>query len=394
MKIKKYLAKSVDEALSLIKRDLGPDAYILAQNKVTKKGNLNLSRAELFEVTAAVDRPVDLGESITSTMLAKKYSAAEEENQAEKREDHFLGLTAIKEEIQPLRQEVEQIRRLLLRSDSAGGGLEFRGLFLELYLNLVGNGVEADLSRRLIQSLQCQVSEAEVGEATILKRKLFQFLVASLTPPAPLKLEKGERKIVVLVGPTGVGKTTTMAKMASYYRLLEGKRVGMLTVDTYRIGAERHAQTYAEILELPFYPVYNAHDLEYRLSRLNDYELVFVDTTGRGTFDRAGIAALNDLLSVIPRGERVMFLLISATTKWADIRQIYDNFSVLQPDKLIFSKIDETCSLGNLFNLRMRSDMPVAYFTTGQRVPEDIEIASTKKFVRLVLHGRGQGVVA
>jgi flagellar biosynthesis protein FlhF len=396
MKIKKYLVKSVDEALSQIKRDLGEDAYILSSRRVVRRGNLNLSQVELIEVTAAVERS-DLsagseaqdsaGDGISASLRAKAQ-ADREKADGSATAAFPNALSGLREELLPLKQEVEEIRSLLRRAGAgmAATGMELGGIYLELYLNLIEGGVEKEFARRLIYALHDQVGAGDDTDSNGLKRRLFNILVSSLAAPAPLRLTGG-RKVVVLVGPTGAGKTTTIAKLASYFKLIEGRKVALLTLDTYRIGAEAHLRTYAQILDVPFYSVYTAMDLRFRLQALADCDLVMVDTAGRGAYDREGIQELEGLLAEIPAAEREICLLVSATTKSEDAETVFRHFGRLHPNKFIFSKLDETASLGNLYNLKMRADIPAAYFTTGQRVPEDIEIAYPRKFARLVMQG-------
>lgn len=389
MKIKKYVVKSVDEALSQIKRDLGPEAYILSSRKVVRAGSLNLSQVELVEVTAAAEHPAAApAANVSGALLAKAYARREAAADAAPAvAPSSPALSSLHAELLPLRQEVEEIRTLLQRAGAgiAAGGMELGGLFLELYLNLIEAGVEKETARRLIYALHDQAGDG-AADRHALKRRLFRILVSSLAAPAPLRLSGG-RRVAVLVGPTGVGKTTTIAKLASYFKLIENRKVALMTLDTYRIGAEAHLRTYAQILDVPFYAVYTPQDLGFRLRALAAMDLVLVDTAGRGAYDRDGILALQGLLAQIPAAEREVHLLVAATTKSEDAATVVSQFSCLRPDKFIFSKIDETASLGNLYNLRMHADIPAAYFTTGQRVPEDIEIAYPRKFARLVMQG-------
>ncbi|MCP5053660.1 MAG: flagellar biosynthesis protein FlhF [bacterium] len=413
MKIKKYLVKNIEDAISQIKKDLGGDAYILSQKKVLKKGKLNLSNVEMIEVTAAVDNVKPDSEDISAALLSKKYSYAgpvEKKQEKEKifnkmrpepprpprtgstlstgsnRRDHAaMDRTDIQDELRPLTREMEEIKKLL-RATSSGfdGYTEFKGIFFDLYLDLVENGVEKKLAGKLINTLQYRIDSDNVIDNKLIRKQLFNLLTSSISLPEPLRLETGKRKVVVMMGPTGSGKTTTLAKLCSYFKLMESKKVALMTIDSYRIGAEAHLRTYAEILDTPFYSVYNERDLKFRLDRLTDFDIVFVDTTGRSPNDKKGLYIMEKHLSGIPREEREVYLVLSASTKSVDLYHTFEKYSLFNPDKLIFSKIDESLSLGNIFNLKMKTDIPAAYFTTGQRVPEDIEIAYPRKFARRV----------
>jgi flagellar biosynthesis protein FlhF len=406
MKIKKYLVKNIEDAISRIKKDLGQDAYILSQKKVVRKGKLNLSNVEMIEVTAAVDNVKPDKENISAALLSKKYNYASTQQVQQDKSKIFdkmrpdpsevpggngsgsrtvVDLSGIKNELLPLTQEVAEIKKLLRATNTGFDGFsEFTGIFFDLYLDLVENGVEKKLAGKLIHTLQYQTNAEKMGDGEFVRKQLFNLLTSSISLPAPLKLEKGKRKIVVMMGPTGSGKTTTIAKLGSYFKLMESKKVAFMTIDSYRIGAEAHLRTYADILDMPFYSVYNERDLRFRLNQLADYDVVFVDTTGRSPNDKKGLLIMEKHLSGIPGDEKEVYLILSASTKSSDLYHTYEKYSLFRPDKFIFSKIDESLSLGNIFNLKMKTDIPTAYFTTGQRVPEDIEIAYPRKFARRV----------
>lgn len=406
MKIKKYLVKNIEDAISRIKKDLGKDAYILSQKKVVKKGKLNLSSVEMIEVTAAVDNVKSDKDNISAALLSKKYSYAGPQQVQQDKEKIFekmqpttweipgkdssdtqsaIDLSGIKNELLPLTQEVAEIKKLLRATGSGFDGYsEFTGIYFDLYLDLVENGVEKKLAGKLIHTLQSQTNADKMGDSEFVRKQLFNLLTSSIALPAPLKLEKGKRKVVVMMGPTGSGKTTTIAKLGSYFKLMEAKKVAFMTIDSYRIGAEAHLRTYADILDMPFYSVYNERDLRFRLNQLADYDVVFVDTTGRSPNDKKGLLIMEKHLTGIPEDEKEVYLVLSASTKSSDLYHIYEKYSLFRPDKFIFSKIDESLSLGNIFNLKMKTEIPTAYFTTGQRVPEDIEIAYPRKFARRV----------
>ncbi|MCP4152379.1 MAG: flagellar biosynthesis protein FlhF [bacterium] len=405
MKIKKYLVKNIDEALRQIKKDLGKDAYILSQKKVLKKGNLNLSNVEMIEVTAAIEKSRPQNNDISSTLLNKKYNYVNPPKEDPPdlelrarmareavRKDSMVDIAGIKNELQPLTEEMAEIKKLLRKSTAELEGFsEFKGVFMDLFLDLVQNGVEKKLASRLINTLQYQTDADNITDGKQVKKHLFNLLTSSISLPSPLRLEKGKRKIVVMVGPTGSGKTTTIAKLSSYFKLMESRKIALLTIDSYRIGAEAHLRTYAEILDIPFYAIYNERDLKYRIDALKDFELIFIDTTGRSPNDKKGLLIMEKHLSGVPEEEKEVFLTLAAPTRSPDLFYMYEKYSIFKPDKFIFTKIDESMSLGNLFNLKMKTDIPTAYFTTGQRVPEDIEIAYPRKFARRVFLDYNKG---
>jgi flagellar biosynthesis protein FlhF len=411
MKIRKYLVRNIEDAASQIEKDLGKDAYILSRKKVVKGGEFNRAAVEMIEVTAAVDTARPDTENISPALLSKKHSYSGPEG-VEKEKVRVFGklrpgpsaasrstsstssspaaspLSVIDDEPPPLPHgaegEVDESEELLRAAARFDVFTDFEGIFLDLYLDMVEGGVERKIARHLIHTLQARTDAENIGDTRTIKEQLFSLLASYIAQPSPLRLKKGERRVVVLVGPTGSGKTTTIAKLSSYFKLMEAKKVGLVTIDSYRIGAEAHLRTYADILDVPFYAVYNERELLFRLEHLAGLDVVFIDTTGRSPTDKQGLLIMEKHLSTIPPGEKEVYLVLSASTKAADLYLIYEKYSVFKPDKFIFSKIDETRSLGNLFNLKVRADIPAAYFTTGQRVPEDIEIAYPLKFARRV----------
>ncbi len=403
MKLKKYLVNSVDEALFQIKRDLGEDAYILSTKKVMEKGSLNLSNRAMIEVTAATDDSGEARENISKNLLNKKYGVAKPEivdenliaptrkkdipriNPVEK-DQTLEKMSFMQNELLPLKQEIEEIRLLLRKTDSNmfSTNIDFKGIYLEIFLDLMEKGVEKKMAKKIVDTLVFQITGISHDNHEI-KKKVFGIITALIGNPSPIKLLKGQRKIIVLVGPTGVGKTTTIAKLASYYKLMESKRVALITNDNYRIGAEAHLSTYAKIINVPFFSVYDKKDIRFRLNELKGFDVVFIDTTGRSSTDTKGLEEIDKIVKEIPETEREIMLILSASTKTEDLKNIYKKYSIFNPEKFIFSKLDETLNLGNLFNLKMESDIPVAYFTTGQQVPEDIEIAYPRRFASKIL---------
>lgn len=402
----------MEDAISQIKRDLGKDAYILSRKKVVKRGKLKLFKVKMIEVTAAVDITKADPDDISSALVNKTYNHTNPQEEQQRKEDIFSkpgrqspspvssparepGITVNKEAVVdlsdnkneplPLTLDVAEIKKILRANTNGFESYKmFEGIFLELYLDLVESGVERKLTEKFIHTLQCQTDADHIIDTRLIKKRLFNLLTSSISFPSPLKPEEGKRKVVVIVGPTGSGKTTTIAKLCSYFKLMEDQKVALMTIDNYRIGAEAHLKTYANILDVPFYSIYNEREMRLGLDKLMDCELIFVDTTGRSPNDKKGLLIMEKHLSGIPAGEKEVYLILSAPTKTPDLYLAYEKFSIFEPGKFIFSKIDESLSLGNLFNLKMRTDIPTAYFTTGQRVPEDIEIAYPRKFARRV----------
>ena len=209
----------------------------------------------------------------------------------------------------------------------------------------------------------------------------------AVTPAAPPKKEPQEvliqtypirlttrPTVVALVGPTGVGKTTTIAKLAANFALFEGKSVGLITIDTYRIAAVEQLKTYSEIINLPIEVVYTAADFKRALQNLSNKQLILIDTAGRSQKNKQQIRELKHFFNGRPLNET--HLVLSANTKLEDLLETADSFKELNVNRLIFTKLDETNSLSNVVEVAERLQIPLSYVTTGQSVPEDIEVAT------------------
>lgn len=196
-------------------------------------------------------------------------------------------------------------------------------------------------------------------------------------------------KVLFFVGPTGVGKTTTIAKIASKFCVEEKKKIALLTADTYRIAATEQLRTYANILEVPFRVIYSVEEVDTALNDWKDCEYILVDTAGHSHHNEEQKNNMNDFIhSVDGKNEKEVFLVVSATTKYRDLKNIADVYSSMTEYKLIFTKLDETDTLGNILNIKLYTGASLSYVTCGQNVPDDIENFNPQKTVKLLLGGK------
>ena len=217
----------------------------------------------------------------------------------------------------------------------------------------------------------------------------YQKMILKFGKPSGITVAEKGPKIVFFIGPTGVGKTTTIAKIASKFSVEGGKRVALLTADTYRIAAAEQLRTYANILEVPFRVIYSVEEVGQALKDFKDYDFILVDTAGHSHQNEAQKEAMNGFVhSVDGMAEKEVFLVLSATTKYRDLLSIADTYSAITEYKLIFTKLDETTTLGNLLNLKLHTGAATSYVTCGQNVPDDIENFNPQKTVKQLLGGR------
>lgn len=352
MKIKKYCAENMQEGLQQIKKDLGPDAVIIQSRKVRQDGLRGLFLPAKVEITAAVDTP---------------HPPLTFAREPERLPEHRL-----EREIADLKQMVTQ-----LVSGQQKRSIEEKGPFHRWMQRLIDCDVEPALAQAILTEIHQDYAEenalSDEVVALILQKKVRERL---RTAPLP-----ENARILCFVGPTGVGKTTTLAKLAARFALYQHKRVGLVTIDTYRIGAVDQLRTYADITGLPIEVVMAQKDMPRALERLADREIILVDTAGRNAKNSLHVSELASFLAVLPDPET--FLVLSATTKTRDLKIIIDNFRRTNFKRLIFTKLDETDNYGALLNVSCYTNLPLTYVTTGQNVPDDLEPANAEKLAKL-----------
>ena len=283
------------------------------------------------------------------------------------------------EEIQELQNQLEEMKSLLLEmSSSKDGRNEVPTLRSALQQQEVGSHVIDDMIAKLNGSeiLAPQNSVKAV-------KALEKYVRKSVRIANGITLYSDKPKVVALIGPTGVGKTTTLAKIAAKFVLEQGARVALITADTYRISAVEQLKTYSDILGLPLEIVYNPEALKQAIAKHQDKQLILLDTAGRSQYNSYQMQELHELLQIDEDIET--HLVMSATTKTSDGIELMENFSLCSPDRVIFTKVDETSSHGIILNILHRRKAALSYLTNGQSVPDDIEPASVEKVAELLL---------
>jgi flagellar biosynthesis protein FlhF len=326
----------------MLRKELGPEAVILSSRSIRQRGLRGWFQPRQVEVTAACDRENPVAVAVSGTGGGEAAS---------------------------LKQELGEIKALLANMGalSSDAPREQRKLAETLR--------QADVSSEVTAAILQQVPEGAGLEA--LQERLAQCF------QIPEKVNPRAKRIVALVGPTGVGKTTTLAKLAAGRALQEKKKVALISIDTYRIGAVEQLKIYGDIIGTPVEAVSSPAELKRALEQYKSHNTIYIDTTGRSARKPMAIAELRAFLEGIPNLET--YLVLSATTKSRDLHKIQEAFAPLNPDAVIFTKLDETDSLGAMVDLCYRSRLPVAYITEGQNVPDDIAAAEPHRLARLVL---------
>ncbi len=384
MQIKRFEANTMAEALSIVKSELGPDAVILS-TKSTRRGAgaFGLFGKPMVEVTAAVDRtPADRTKA--GTAVPPSVSRGSERLSYEWRD---VGeISTLREEIRDLKELVSELRDMGRRSIPKGS--QVPGGFEGIYTDMLSAGVAPRLAGKVVvkgAEMLAGVSDSAKGGMTV-KEVIAGVIMEMIKVSGGICTDGRKGKCVAFVGPTGVGKTTTIAKVAAQQTMI-GKDVAMITIDTYRIGAVEQLKLYGRILKVPVVEASTVRELRERIESFRDKDLILIDTAGRSHRDDSQISFLGQFF---PDGESSpeLHLLISATTKEGDIKEILKRFGRLPIRRYVFTKLDESTSFGSLLNVAAGYRVPYSYFTTGRRVPEDLEAATPERVADLILRIR------
>lgn len=421
MIIKKFQGKTEAEATEIAKRELGNNMVIMNVRNVKRKGIFSFLMPQMVEITVALEeepdrvmpaavRAEDRQMSPVSGLVRNGMLTEGGKSQPEgvspaagnKQSDFFdmgekqADNSAIEEKLDSLQTLLEQ---QLQKSDESKeepkdkeGEKEEETSELErfmklLYRAMLDNEVSEFYANQIIDEIEKNNKPNMPFDYAL--TNTYQKMILKFGKPSGIAPAEKGSKMVYFVGPTGVGKTTTIAKIASKYSVEGKKKVALLTTDTYRIAAAEQLRTYANILEVPFRVIYSTDEMEQALLDFKGYDFILVDTAGHSHQNEAQREAMNTFLHAVDdRVEKEIFLVLSATTKYRDLISIADTYSAMTEYKLIFTKLDETTTLGNLLNLRLHTGAPLSYVTCGQNVPDDIEVFNPQKTVKQLLGGR------
>lgn len=385
MIIKKYEAETENDAIMMAKEELGGGAVIMNIRTTKPKGIFKLFRKPLVEVTAAVDEktpenpipaPKPKREQAPNKVVKEEpvVKPAEEkklDTLAEIIEKQISSEGALKEqESKKIEQEKEQ------RSEKV------RTL---LYNQFLRNEVDEKYAHMLVEDVTMPSEKEEALDAVL--ANVYQRIVLKLGQPQVIKLNQKKPRICFFIGSTGVGKTTTIAKIASLFKLEKKAKVALVTSDTYRIAAVEQLKTYANILSLPIRVVYTPIEMEQAVKDYADYDLVLVDTAGRSPKNAQQMDELADLLSSVPVEQREVYLVLSATTKYKDLKQIVSIYRDISDYRIVFTKLDETSCYGNILNIRLDTNAALSYVTCGQIVPDDLGMLNAQAIAKQLLGG-------
>lgn len=402
MIIKKFVGKTEEDATEAARKELGGGVVIMNVKEVKPRGFAALFRSRQVEVTVALEEEGDIPKPVRretaaaepvnreNTPAAVTLGTADNSQNIEKRLDNLQTLleSRFQQDETEKQEQVESVPPVEKQEEEPSEEELERSKFVRLLYNtMLENEVDEKYANQIIEDL----------EKNKKPNMPFDYILANVYQKLILKFGKAEGitaagkgpKIVLFMGPTGVGKTTTIAKLASDFTMGEKKRVALLTADTYRIAAAEQLRTYANILEAPFRVVYTEEDAMQAVQDFHNYDYIFVDTAGHSHKNEEQMKNMQKLFDAMKEaGECQTFLVLSATTKYRDLIRIVSSYKEITDYQLIFTKLDETLTLGNLLNLKLFADVPIAYVTCGQNVPDDIECFNPQKTVKQLLGGK------
>jgi len=416
MKVKRYIVNDMNEAMVKIKSELGIDAVILNTRKIKTGGLFRFFKKPLLEVVAAVDEPITTppkkvvqpepaiqpaqpvvqtpayqpitiqpagSQSAGSQPMANQNMVNQPFTQANGQNLEVMkNIQESNHEIQELKQMVTSLIKKVERIENITPNVPTQtpeDKYVEL---LKGLDIQESIAKKIMEIVQRQININEKNHETIINAMKViarEYLGDIKTIDTDVATKP---TTYMFLGPTGVGKTTTLAKIAARLALVENKKIGLITADTYRIAAVEQLKTYSEILGIPLEVVYEADELVEALNKFKDKDYILIDTAGRSHKSKELKSDYDELTRSI-RDVKV-FLVLSMTTSFKDLKSIIESYSFLKDFRLLFTKLDEATSFGNILNMRVLTGKPLSYFTIGQSVPDDIEVADKERIMQYI----------
>ncbi|MGQ9852625.1 MAG: flagellar biosynthesis protein FlhF [Candidatus Oleimicrobiaceae bacterium] len=388
MIVKRYRARSVHKAFAQVKAELGENAVILKTYKVPKQGILSCLQPAEVEVVAAVEDPP----SPVRTAESRAQTNSVEGQPMRGGYDRSLSFSAESRLRETVRgaKGVHQAGRQGAEAETP----RVRGTPLQLQVPiapllakertvLVKSGIHPRLAAQVVRTASYGLGGDEPASAERLRERILLQIAGLIRTAGPLNCRNGTTKVVAFVGPTGVGKTTTLAKLAVSGKYHYHKKIALISADTYRMAALEHLNTFAGIAQLPLSAVYTPEELRAAVESHRDCDLILIDTAGRGQKEEEHITELKQILDAVEGIE--VHLVVPANMKSADLLSTARRFDALPVHNLIVTKVDETGTLGSLLNVLPKIGKPISYITTGQSIPEDIELANPHRLAGMMV---------
>jgi|SRR5579871_242329 len=367
MKIKSYFSRTVEDAIALARQELGPDAMLVNSRRTMPEAR-------------------HLGEY--EVVFASGAGAAELPNQ----HTYLTSSDRLAGEVAELKRQLESMRHALTKSAFAPAQwLGSAPGLSDAYALLTANDVNPELAREIAQASTARWNTTGAGKLPMAgshfvedwRRALAEEMQSRFRVEPTLGKDESGPRVAAVVGPPGSGKTTTLVKLAVHYGLTGRRPVLLISLDTYRVAAADQLRSYAAILGVGFLVLQTVSALAQALEENRGKELILIDTPGWGFADMDASAELARFFCNRPQIER--HLVLSASTKPVDLTRVIDAYNIFKPERLLFTRLDETASLGPIFNEAVRTETPLSFLGTGQRIPEDLETATAERLIGFIL---------
>ncbi len=376
MIVKKFSGKDYQEAIMKVKQEMGSDAIILQSREIKPRGLKRFITASYYEVTAVIDDDLKL--------QADQMKDESRVNEFKPKENEIEASELVNCE-QELMQEMQKMQNLMKSIKSRIKDNELRSDSLNQYHEtLISNNVNSDVASHITSQIEARIPANKSDDQKIVNAFYLKYLKEYLNVIQPIKINPQKKgNLVFLVGPTGVGKTTTIAKLAANMTFVNQKSVALVTLDTYRVAAVEQLRVFAEIMGIALSVVFTPQELRNALEKLMHNDVIFVDTAGRSPYNQEHMAELKECVTLAKPDE--VILVMSATTNNNDAVKIFNSFNEVGIDKIIITKLDETAGWGQVLNLVYECKKPIAYVTNGQNVPDDIMVPDPSRLAAMLL---------
>ncbi len=417
MIIKKFLAATETEAIEMAKRELGSNAIVMNIKKVRPRGFAKFFIKSKVEVTAALDENVVYDTDNKNSASDEKRDGVALELTAPKFVPDIVAVEGEDKNVATIEEKLDSLQKMLekqmsdkmqeektypaeeemdrepsrkeIQAEKRSKEISKAKACKELIRKqMIQNEVEESIAEMLIDEVDRSLPKDAALDQIL--AAIYQKIILMTGQPYVLdkEVEEGETKYVFFLGSTGVGKTTTIAKIASRMKLNHKKNIALVTADTFRIAAVEQLKTYANILNVPIKVVYSPEELGEMREELDQFDICFIDTAGCSHKNREQMENIKNLIEQIPISRREVYLVLNAGAKYNDLKDIADVYSDLTDFSLIFTKLDETSSAGVMLNMRTYTDRPLSYVTWGQNVPDDIGKVDAQKIAKKLLGGK------
>jgi len=379
VRVKRYTAATMQEAIEQIRHDLGSEAVILHSRKIGRGGVMGLLGKPMIEVTAAIDQQ---GRSVREPQAACRGGSGAVESAAHA--PRSLPGPVARPPAQTVGRPTRRTRLPIPEPVGPGGAVS------EVERQLVAGDVNELLAEALVRSAAEELDTTD--NAGLIREYIEKRVARFVRVTGAIKCEPGTPRILAFVGSTGVGKTTTVAKLVAHFSGVEHKKVATITVDVVRVAAVEQMRAYAGLLNIPIDVVLTPTDLREAIARHSDKDVVLIDSAGCSPYDWMQVLERTDFLKDLDEVE--VHLVLSASTRCKENLAACERFSPTGVSAVLFTKLDETRDYGSLLTISVKSKWPISYLAAGQSIPNDIEPASSAELARMILRTRGHDATA